>query len=202
MKISKIKDYNVLIQDALDLSQYPDIYDKIIKESNILSGNRGGRKMCRMTDPGMKYTLGGRAYSKKNYTPTVKKIAQDIAKIMQLDKDYFNTCTLNYYPNGRSGFRAHTDYMRDLEQPMIIATLTLGNSNRIMNLYDRKTSMKYEIPLENNSVLVMGPYMQRTWLHEIPKDKTKEPRLSLSFRRQAKTGNTSKSKKSKSKKLF
>ena len=68
---------------------------------------------------------------------------------------------------------------------MIVATLTLGNSNRIMTLTNTHTGYQYQIRLGHNTLLLMGPEMQRFYLHGIPKEKgILEPRLSLSFRRQ------------------
>ena len=75
--------------------------------------------------------------------------------------------------------------MPDLEQPMIVATLTLGNSNRKMTLTNVYTGYQYQIQLGHNTILLMGPDMQKMYLHGIPKEKgVIEPRLSLSFRRQ------------------
>lgn len=185
MEIKRIAASNFIVTDILDLENYPNLWDVILNESKILSGNRGGRKMCQMTDPGMKYTLGGRSYPKKNYTETIKKIQHEIERKIKFTEGYFNTCTMNYYPSGRSGFRAHTDYMRDLEEPMVVTMLTLGDSNRDMELIDRRTNHKYLIALPHNSLVIMGPHMQRHYLHGIPHTKTKTAeRLSLSFRRQ------------------
>jgi hypothetical protein len=183
--IKRISELNYIITDVLDLSKYPEnLWDIIMEESKISNG-RSGRKMCRMTDPGMKYTIGGKPFAKKNYTETVKKIQHDIEDVLEFSRGYFNTCTMNYYPNGRSGFRAHTDYMRDLESPMIVTMLTLGNSMRDMELINRRTKERFIISLPHNSLVLMGPGMQRSWLHGIPKAPTNTPeRLSLSFRRQ------------------
>ena len=132
------------------------------------------------------------------------KIRKEIEQKINFHDDYFNTCTLNYYPSGASGFRPHTDYMKDLEEPMIIATLTLGNSNRIMELTNLRTKKTYKIELKHNSLILMGPHMQRTWLHAIPKEKGNyETRLSLSFRRQLVKNKESNYKlKAKAQKLF
>ena len=185
MKVNHIKDAIYVVTNILDLDNYPDLYNVIIQESNIQVGYRGGRKMCRMTDPGMKYTLGGKPFARKNYTETVKRIQHEIESKLRFTPGYFNTCTLNYYENGNSGFRNHTDRMTDLEEPMYVTMLTLGDSNRIMELTNDHTQEIYRLALPHNSVVLMGPHMQNTWLHGIPHDKkNKKPRLSLSFRRQ------------------
>lgn len=193
MQVHHICDQIYLIEDILDLSRYPKLWTNIIKEANI-DPKKGGRRMCRMTDPGMKYTLGGKSFAKKNYTETVKKIQLEVEEKLGIRSGYFNTCTMNFYPNGRSGFRHHTDYMKDLARPMIVTMLTLGDSMRPIELIPRENltaKKKYgdrkgiAIELPHNSLLFMGPKMQNYWLHGIPKVKgLKEPRLSMSFRRQ------------------
>jgi alkylated DNA repair dioxygenase AlkB len=185
MKITKLIDSIFLIEDILDLQNYPDVFEKVKEEAGFHKKGRCGRRMCRMTNKGMKYTLFGTPYQRKDYGEYVQKIRKEVEEKLQLKEGYFNTCTLNYYNNGASGFRDHTDHMPDLEQPMIVGTLTLGNSNRIMTLTNRYTRLQYKIRLPHNSLLLMGPHMQDVYLHGIPKEKgLMEPRLSLSFRRQ------------------
>jgi alkylated DNA repair dioxygenase AlkB len=185
MKVTKLIDSIFLIEDILDLQNYPEIFNTVKEEAGFHKKGRSGRRMCRMTNPGMKYYLFGKAYGKKDYAQTVQRIRTEIEEKLQFDPGYFNTCTLNYYENGASGFRDHTDRMPDLEQPMIVATLTLGNSNRKMTLTNVYTGYQYQIQLGHNTLLLMGSDMQKMYLHGIPKEKgIIEPRLSLSFRRQ------------------
>ena len=185
MQVQQIKEAIFIITDILDLENYPELFNTVMTESNIKPTSKGGRKMCRMTEPGMKYTIGGHPYARKNYTETVKKIRREIETKLRFTPGYFNTCTLNYYANGNSGFRNHSDSMPDLEQPMYVTMLTLGDSNRVMELTNRQTGEVYRLELPHNSMILMGPYMQRTWYHGVPHDKSiTKPRLSLSFRRQ------------------
>jgi alkylated DNA repair dioxygenase AlkB len=185
MKISKLVDQIYFIEDILDLQNYSDLFQTVKEEAGFNKKGRTGRRMCRMTNNGIKYTLFGKPYARKDYTETVQRIRKEIEQKLQFKEDYFNTCTLNYYDNGASGFGDHTDKMPDLERPMIVATLTLGNSNRIMTLTNIYTRRQYGIRLPHNSLLLMGPQMQDMYLHGIPKEKgLLESRLSLSFRRQ------------------
>jgi alkylated DNA repair dioxygenase AlkB len=185
MKATKLIDNIYLIEDILDIDNYPNIFNSVKVEANFDKPGRGGRKMCRMTDKGIPYTLFGKKYGRKNYTETVLRIKKELEEKLPVNADYFNTCTLNYYNSGNCSFRDHTDKMPDLEQPMIVATLTLGNSNRKMRLINRFTNIGYEVVLKHNSMLFMGPGMQDIYLHGIPKEENDvEPRLSLSFRRQ------------------
>lgn len=185
MKVTHLIDELYLIEDILDLQNYPEIFETVKEESGFNKKGRSGRRMCRMTNPGMKYRLFGKPYARKDYSQTVSKIRKEIEEKLKFKSGYFNTCTLNFYNNGASGFFDHTDEMPDLEEPMIVATLTLGNSNRKMTLTNIYTRMKYEIKLGHNTLLMMGPGMQKLYTHGIPKEKgLLEPRLSLSFRRQ------------------
>jgi|GEM_PF-7037373 len=185
MKVTHLIDELYLIEDFLDLQNYPNLFETIKEESGFNKRGRSGRRMCRMTNPGMKYFIFRKPYARKDYSQTVSKIRTEVEEKLQFKPGYFNTCTLNFYANGSSGFRDHTDRMPDLEEPMIVATLTLGNSNRKMTLSNMYTGMKYEIKLGHNTLLLMGPGMQNLYLHGIPKEKgVLDPRLSLSFRRQ------------------
>jgi hypothetical protein len=185
MKVTHLIDEIYLIQEVLDTQNYPDIFETIKEEAGFNKKGRSGRRICRMTESGMKYFLFGKPYARKDYTELVLKIRAEVEEKLQFKPGYFNTCTLNFYANGGAGFFDHTDKMPDLEEPMIVATLTLGQSNRVMTLSNMHTRKKYKIKLEHNSLLVMGPGMQNIYLHGIPKEKgLVEPRLSLSFRRQ------------------
>jgi alkylated DNA repair dioxygenase AlkB len=183
MDAIKLKDDLFLIKDFLD-EDTQVLYEEILGQTG-LGKCGGGRKMLRMTNPGMKYTIEGKPYPRKDYTDLAARIRSRVDGIIGATEGYFNTCTFNYYPDGKSGWRPHTDYMSDLVPPMIVCTYTLGHSNRSMDIIPMRGRKALKVPLPDNSLLVMGPGAQSRWLHSIPK--TREivaPRLSLSFRRQ------------------
>ena len=184
MKITKLTEGIVLFENFIQ----EDLKDKIIEESKIINAGRSGRKMVRMTDDKQPYMIGSKKYHRKDFSESVNLIRARFETLEGsngiFSNRYFNTCILNYYPNARSGFRLHTDYMKNLEDPMIIATVSFGTT-REMRLHFRPTKEEYKVPLTSGSMLLMGPHIQRKWLHGIDRnDGTSGDRLSLSFRRQ------------------
>ena len=84
MKVTNLIDSIFLVEDILDLQNYPEIFNTVKEEAGFNKKGRSGRRMCRMTNPGMKYYLFGKAFAKKDYTQSVQKIRTEIEKSYNL----------------------------------------------------------------------------------------------------------------------
>lgn len=94
-----------------------------------------------------------------------------------------NNCLINFYPDGRSRMGFHSDQTDILADKTGIAIISLGE---IRTLRFRKIGDETEIidyPLDSGSLIYMPQEIQTTWQHSIPKSKTENPRMSLTFRK-------------------
>ncbi len=95
----------------------------------------------------------------------------------------FNSCLLNYYHNGEEGMGWHSDDEESLEEPIHIASLSLG-ARRRFDFRNKKTKEKTSIWLDNGSLLLMKHPHQHLFQHSLPKSKKiQEPRINLTFRK-------------------
>lgn len=95
----------------------------------------------------------------------------------------FNSCLLNYYHNGEEGMGWHSDDEKSLEEPIHIASLSLG-ARRRFDFRNKKTKEKTAIWLDNGSLLLMKHPNQELFQHSLPKSKKiKGARMNLTFRK-------------------
>ena len=107
-------------------------------------------------------------------------------------KSKFNGVLINKYNNGADYISAHSDKEDGLDETAGVVILSYG-ATRIMTFELRKdappnsqrlSELVKNQPLEHNSIAIMeGEVFQKTYTHEIKKDKTcTMPRISLTFR--------------------
>jgi len=108
----------------------------------------------------------------------------------------YDVCLLNYYTNGKEGFRFHSD-REEIGNDTPIASISLGAERKFYfksmpkkrndedSLADqREDAEEYCIVLEHGSLLVMGKGTHENYIHGLPVDKKiKNPRLNLTFRK-------------------
>lgn len=80
-----------------------------------------------------------------------------------------NFCVANYYPNNKSHLDMHTDKLTNIGPLPTIASLTFG-ATRLFRLKrsNPSTSTIYQIPIHNNTLLIMLPSTQELYKHGIP----------------------------------
>jgi alkylated DNA repair dioxygenase AlkB len=106
----------------------------------------------------------------------LKTLAQDICS------EKYNSCLLNYYPDGNSGMGWHSDDERSIVEDSSIASISLG-AERKFSLKQKTGGDSISVLLENGSLLEMKGQTQNNWLHALPKfKKITEPRINLTFR--------------------
>ncbi len=106
----------------------------------------------------------------------LKTLAENIC-----DEKY-NSCLLNYYPDGNSGMGWHSDGEDSIVENSSIASLSLG-AERKFSLKQKTGGNSISVLLENGSLLEMKGQTQNNWLHGLPKSKKiTEPRINLTFR--------------------
>lgn len=113
----------------------------------------------------------------------------EIKKEIESSTNYnYDVCLLNYYLNGKEGFRFHSD-KEEIGNNIPIASISLGAGRkfyfRSSNKFDDDTEIeKHSIILEHGSLLIMGKGTHENYVHSLPIDnKIKKPRLNLTFRK-------------------
>ena len=91
--------------------------------------------------------------------------------------DYnYDVCLLNYYPNGKTGFKFHSD-KEELGNEVPIASISFGAKRKFYFKQIASGKDNHSIDLEHGSLLIMGPGTHENYIHSLPTDnKIKEPR--------------------------
>lgn len=131
--------------------------------------------------PQARYGYSGILLDPLPFTP----LLQDVRAELQQRSGYqFNAVLLNQYRDGSDSVSWHADDEKELGDDPVIASLSLGTARRFeLRHRHRKDLDKCVLELGHGSLLLMGPGVQRHWLHQIPKQTgITTPRLNLTFR--------------------
>lgn len=94
----------------------------------------------------------------------------------------FNSVLLNYYRNGADSMGWHADNEPELGLKPIIASISLGCIRKI-RFRPAGGGKSLGLDLPPGSLLVMSGDTQTLWQHALPKSKTSEARINLTFRK-------------------
>jgi alkylated DNA repair dioxygenase AlkB len=122
-----------------------------------------------------------------NNFPIIKNLA---TKLTSITNQTYHVCTIQLYNNGEVGINPHRD--KEMKHGTIITSVSLG-AERIMrferaymNTHSQNThsqnNKQIDVALKHGSLCLICPPTNDTWLHSIPKDNSKTPRISLVFR--------------------
>lgn len=116
------------------------------------------------------------------YTPLINKLRKKVEKYTKCKLLY---AQLNYYRDGKDYIGWHTD--SEVEDGDIIASISLGETRKfsLKNRDYKKTNneIKYDLMLKNGSLLIMDSNAaKKHWKHTLPKMKTDNIRINLTFR--------------------
>src|SRR5690606_3246063 len=114
-------------------------------------------------------------------TPPLQRLT---ALLQEHTGHHFNAVLLNCYRNGLDSVSWHSDDEPELGSDPVIASLSLGATRRFELRHKHKAQDgKRVLDLEDDSLLLMGPGVQRHWQHRIPKQPGSEgTRSNLTFR--------------------
>lgn len=130
-------------------------------------------------DRGASYRYSGLALEPLPWTPLLAGIR---ARTEAAAGRPFNSVLLNLYRTGSDSVSWHADDEPELGTDPVIASLSLGAVRRFQ-LKRRDGTARHALDLPDRSLLLMGPGVQREWLHAVPKQpKVEQPRVNLTFR--------------------
>lgn len=94
----------------------------------------------------------------------------------------YNSCLLNLYPIGDVGMGWHSDDERELKKNGSIASLSFGEERKF-SFKHKEEDLRFDLRLENGSLLEMKGVIQSHWMHALPASKKiLGPRINLTFR--------------------
>jgi len=181
-----IKDPNGLyldIMESIDFeSKYFKIYGKTIPLPRLTSYHSSN---------GRSYKYSGINNQPKDMLVWMNKLCEDfkeISKVLvcpsetKIENNLPNSCLVNYYRNGDDYIGWHSDDEQKSYISNPIYSVSLGDE-RIFQLKNKTTGVITDIKLNNGSLLVMyGDQLQVKYQHRVPKTKSEEGRLNLTFR--------------------
>lgn len=94
----------------------------------------------------------------------------------------FNQVLVNWYAHGDHYIGAHTDNESQIKKKSPILSISLGDE-RIFRIRSKDTKqIIHNIPMQDKSYLIMCGETQQHFTHEMPKSKSLNKRISLTFR--------------------
>jgi alkylated DNA repair dioxygenase AlkB len=123
------------------------------------------------------YRYSGVRYAPKAWTSALIALRQRLQAFGDL-----NCVLANYYRSGADSMGWHSDNESELGPQPLIASISLGAARRFC-VRNKHSADKFELLLEDGSLLIMQGNSQRDWQHALPKSaKVGSPRINLTFR--------------------
>ncbi len=94
-----------------------------------------------------------------------------------------NNCLINYYMDGNSRMGFHSDQTDILYEGTGVAIVSIGEIRILRFRNIQNPDLRKDFPLASGSLMYMTNTVQEIWQHAIPKSKTTEGRMSLTFRK-------------------
>ena len=116
-------------------------------------------------------------------TETLKELKNKVSKRCNSE---FNSLLLNRYQTGIDKLGWHADDEPELKECLCIASLSFGEGRdfriRKKSNFRSNKDKTLKLFLEHGSLLIMRAPLQTYWEHEVPKRKTENSRINLTFR--------------------
>lgn len=103
-------------------------------------------------------------------------------KVEQTAGERFNSVLLNYYRDGNDSMGWHRDNERELGAQPVIASVSFGATRKFKMRTYKAHDHAVDIALPHGSLLLMRGDSQHVWEHSLPKSKSGEGRINLTFR--------------------
>ncbi|MHA3892201.1 alpha-ketoglutarate-dependent dioxygenase AlkB family protein [Acinetobacter sp. GXMZU3951] len=95
----------------------------------------------------------------------------------------FNSVLMNWYRTGEDYLNWHTDDEPELGKNPTIASVNFGETRDFQVRHKDDHQLKFTVPLQHGSLLIMSGEMQHFWEHAVPKrKKVLSSRFNLTFR--------------------
>ncbi len=128
---------------------------------------------------GKAYNYSQMAYPYQDFLPELKTIIDQLKPVIGFEA---NNCLINYYADGSAKMGYHSHQTDILEPGTGIAIVSVGATRtlKFRNINEPELFRCYE--LTAGSLVYMSQEIQSQWQHAIPKSRTDQGRMSLTFR--------------------
>ena len=131
-------------------------------------------------DEGKAYKYSGILSQPHPWNKGLLYIKEQIEKVAGA---HFNSVLMNWYRNGEDYLNWHTDDEPELGQNPTIASVNFGETRDFQVRHRDDHQLKFTVPLQHGSLLIMSGEMQHFWQHAVPKrKKVTYSRINLTFR--------------------
>ncbi len=135
-------------------------------------------------DAGATYQYSGASFEPLPWTPLLRTLQGQLQDLLGVS---FNSVLLNQYRSGLDSIGFHSDNERELGPEPVIASVSYGAERTLTFKHRGKQYDDVDVPLDDNSLLVMMGETQKNWLHGIKKLGKTHPlfdqgRINLTFR--------------------
>lgn len=142
------------------------------------------RLVCFVGDEGLSYRYSGQTHRS---APWPKALLALRARLANDYHCHFNCALLNYYRSGDDTMGWHSDDEAELGPAPLIASVSLGGCRDLrMRPKPRglaSSEAAFNLALEDGSLLLMLPPIQRHWQHSLPRRAKRGGRINITFRR-------------------
>ncbi len=129
---------------------------------------------------GVAYNYPPIKYPELDMPLEMEEFCKSINKILKFKP---NNCLINLYADGNSKMGFHSDQIDILAEHTGVAIISLGEERILRFRQIEDKDLKLDFPLSNGSLFYMNQEIQEKYQHSIPRDKTTNPRMSLTFRK-------------------
>ena len=185
--------------DKLNVFSYDTINQELVEPCSVIPGSPFEHVNCNDLDRSTEYTkhfqnrqvayygdfpyvYGGAVHQPRpmSSNPSLGKVL-DHVKLVLPDFN-FNSVLITKYRNGNCYLPYHSDKEESIYEDSSIATISLGQSRVIKFRSIADHGSEFVINLSHGHVFTMSKKSQKFFEHSIPKDFTKQPRISLTLR--------------------
>lgn len=129
------------------------------------------------------YAFTGSNRIPDDWTTVVLEVRTKVVEAFPMfTQGYFNTCFMNFFPDGKTALGSHTDQDIARYGPSTnIVSVSFGCARDfVLCRKDGTQTLRYS--LGGGAALLMEGFVQEYWKHEVPKSANAGPRISLTFR--------------------
>lgn len=137
-----------------------------------------------MGTPEACYRYSGREFLPEPWHPAVADLRDRVISVLAaagIDAR-FNSVLLNRYASGEERMGWHSDDEPELGDDPLIAAVSLGTERPLRFRWNRREAPAFNVWLPHDSLLVMGPGVQRRLQHALLPRRLPGVRISLTFR--------------------
>jgi len=152
------------------------------QEEIVLYGRRilQPRLTAWVGDAEASYRYSGLSLTPQPWNDALLHIRQQVERVTRTQ---FNSVLLNLYRDGRDSMGWHSDNEAELGNAPVIASVSFGQTRAFqLKPRARSSTRPVRIDLTPGSLLVMRGATQANFLHAVPKDRTQDARINLTFR--------------------